>query len=215
MGWDNLPYAYCPARLYFNPPTPCGVGPVPLLGSHLTRLFQSTHPLWRGTINHAALRGNTHYFNPPTPCGVGRGRGIMVCNDWKFQSTHPLWGGTGIIYGMYEDAKISIHPPLVGWDKQQLSDLGYQIISIHPPLVGWDAVLLINKDMLPISIHPPLVGWDMAFTPLLTLHQYFNPPTPCGVGPLNIEAIKALDLFQSTHPLWGGTFPAVLVTSQS
>ena len=56
-------------------------------------LFQSTHPVWGGTI------------------GAKIGIPGLV-----FQSTHPVWGGT-----LYSEADvlryiISIHPPRVGWD---------------------------------------------------------------------------------------------------
>ena len=33
---------------------------------------------------------------------------------------------------------ISIHPPLVGWDKPTGAEIAKLTISIHPPLVGWD-----------------------------------------------------------------------------
>ncbi len=33
-----------------------------------------------------------------------------------------------------------------------------------------------------ISIHPPRVGWDREILNNKGVEQYFNPPTPCGVG---------------------------------
>ena len=77
--------------------------------------------------------------------------------------------------------------------------------SIHPLLVEWDVE--VNKREPPphISIHPLLVEWD---SPQAARHErgrYFNPPTPCGVGPV-CEVTVAVDrLFQSTHSLWSGT----------
>ena len=57
-----------------------------------------------------------------------------------------------------------------------------------------------------ISIHPPRVGWDgRKRVELLLLHN-FNPPTPCGVGPANGKSAQCSPTFQSTHPVWGGTY---------
>ena len=36
-------------------------------------------------------------------------------------------------------------------------------------------------------------------------NTYFNPPTPCGVGPEYYGNITMEVIFQSTHPVWGGT----------
>ena len=39
-----------PADLYFNPPTPCGVGRPVVSTMPKTSVFQSTHPVWGGTV---------------------------------------------------------------------------------------------------------------------------------------------------------------------
>ena len=83
------------------------------------------------------------------------------------------------------DLFISIHPPRVGWDGGGMGGFNYEIpISIHPPRVGWDQSCAAGLwNALAISIHPPRVGWD-----------------PKG------RVCTVLDgLFQSTHPVWGGT----------
>ena len=57
-------------------------------------------------------------------------------------------------------------------------------ISIHPPRVGWDFREPRRPSRnSPISIHPPRVGWDI----------------------LSSLAEIPLFVFQSTHPVWGGT----------
>ena len=78
----------------FNPPTPCGVGLIPGLEAMFTPLFQSTHPVWGGTLPGPwgsvednisihpprvgwdfairKLLSHIYNFNPPTPCGVGQ-----------------------------------------------------------------------------------------------------------------------------------------------
>ena len=64
---------------------------------------------------------------------------------------------------------------------------------------------IIPFEML-IAIHPPRAGWDLT----AGIHHpdsgnNFNPPTPCGVGRLPILAAALMVLFQSTHPVRGGT----------
>ena len=123
----------------FNPPIPCGMGRSDgsaisvdvSISIHPSRVgwdplresntpdrpeFQSTHPVWDGTMRHlvigsrhgisihpsrvgwdlttCGIRSRSLNFNPPIPCGMGR-----ICDrngiDWqKFQSTHPVWDGT-------------------------------------------------------------------------------------------------------------------------
>ena len=62
-------------------------------------------------------------------------------------------------------------------------DLFHILISIHPPREGWDYILAQQAMAQAISIHPPREGWDL---------RLWN------VVPLVI-------LFQSTHPVRGGT----------
>ena len=56
-----------------------------------------------------------------------------------------------------------------------------------------------------ISIHPPRVGWDCSPASTTTNGWNFNPPTPCGVGLFDGKQMARLPIFQSTHPVWGGT----------
>ena len=117
-----------------------------------------------------------------------------------------MWGGTSAPQITKKGYKISIHPPLVGWDPyHQLVLILYKHFNPPTPCgVGLnfppDSVLLVD-----ISIHPPLVGWDKPERPLMARTTNFNPPTPCGVGHLSNVATRSFSLFQSTHPLWGGT----------
>ena len=123
----------------------------------------------------------------------------------EFQSTHPGWGGTKLDTSLKQKVQISIHPPRVGWDVfwDTIDALG-KIISIHPPRVGWDVGKYFRISAIDISIHPPRVGWDNTQADGLpdadiSIHpprvgwdvsdvfgtmrdDYFNPPTPGGVG---------------------------------
>ena len=145
-----------------------------------------------------------------------------------FQSTHPVGGGTrsGVINDVTN--AISIHPPRGGWDRvlswsyaslshfnpptpwgvgllresngQELlafqsthpvgggtvypqHQLPLDLISIHPPRGGWDQSLRRNIAVRHISIHPPRGGWDRILFYKLISHL----------------------IFQSTHPVGGGT----------
>ena len=152
--------ARSPCSWYFNPPTPCGVGPRTSVPLSAVYRFQSTHPVRGGTIQSSIcfrrslfqsthpVRGGTRrcglpvwpgsYFNPPTPCGVGRS--FPVCGEHA--------------------SDISIHPPRAGWDGGLVNDDGVVRISIHPPRAGWDNGHALLLALRYISIHPPRAGWD-------------------------------------------------------
>ena len=272
VGWDI--YSPSPAfqRSHFNPPTPCGVGPGAFAHFAISNLFQSTHPVWGGTLadylfNHwtpisihpprvgwdatvlteigyikafqsthpvwggtqfvEKLAGLNADFNPPTPCGVGLALTSNSCKGDTFQSTRPVVGWDLAVFVLVYFIVISIHPPRVGWDFHRMVLIPAVMISIHPPRVGWDRFFCYYWRCWLISIHPPRVGWDSGAEPrgvYLCLFQSthpvwggtnglcvdpsrrdFNPPTPCGVGPLAFARFAISNLFQSTHPVWGGT----------
>ena len=61
-----------------------------------------------------------------------------------------------------EVAEISIHPPRMGWDLMPLCSVFFAVlISIHPPRMGWDEDWMKLIPLNPISIHPPRMGWDV------------------------------------------------------
>ena len=57
-------------------------------------------------------------------------------------------------------------------------------ISIHPPREGWDELGTVVCGNGFISIHPPREGWDR--------YRFMSPMFP--------------PIFQSTHPVRGGTY---------
>ena len=146
--------------------------------------FQSTHPVWGGTIDpcssppaafisiHPPRVGwdrwrrwglcAPRYFNPPTPCGVGRHRVQKLSPPLIFQSTHPVWGGTWSSGGGQLHRPISIHPPRVGWDYALQGGIVFPV-NFNPPT--------------PCGVGP-VPGWHISQS-----RSHFNPPTPCGVGP--------------------------------
>ena len=57
-----------------------------------------------------------------------------------------------------------------------------------------------------VSIHPPRVGRDYSDFPVHVGPGGFNPPSPCGEGQVYPSNSKLAGLFQSTLPVWGGTW---------
>ena len=145
-------------------------------------VFQSTHPVWDGTLlmefttegggdfnppipcgmgrRHRPQRRQSADFNPPIPCGMGLIAAIDSAASAAFQSTHPVWDGT--------------------WPDDFRG--GIEHISIHPSRVGWDMVTGSTAGARPISIHPSRVGWDFRQDYSSLRFSYFNPPIPCGMG---------------------------------
>ena len=83
----------CGARTNFNPPAPCGAGRRPDSNRDLSR-----------------------DFNPPAPCGAGPDGAVCGIFWCLFQSTRPLRGGTVAADLRRCRMGISIHPPLAGRD---------------------------------------------------------------------------------------------------
>ena len=103
---------------------------------------------------------------------------------------------------------ISIHPPLAGRDAGR-ERVQYGVsISIHPPLAGRDCVDRNIRIRPLISIHPPLAGRDTSLFVGFAFCSDFNPPAPCGAGPLIRYWAQMEMQFQSTRPLRGGALPS-------
>ena len=139
VGWDLASAMWRNGRTYFNPPIPCGMGRFPGSAMSIERTFQSTHPVWDGTLKRLAL--------------------------WllklEFQSTHPVWDGTNGTTGWKMQDIISIHPSRVGWDQRhdRLEDAGHHFNPPIPCGMGLQLQKDPDADIL-ISIHPSRVGWD-------------------------------------------------------
>ena len=100
----------------FNPPSPCGEGQPGTSAHYFVDEFQSTLPVWGGTLYHMRrIRGS------------------------GFQSTLPVWGGTRPRYPgtslIYD-----FNPPSPCGEGHQHSRNEFLacMISIHPPRVGRD-----------------------------------------------------------------------------
>ena len=117
VGWDHDHAVPICHRVIFQSTHPVWGGTISLhQEAPEVDVFQSTHPVWGGTGISASGSMSVLNFNPPTPCGVGRGDCRVCLRLQRFQSTHPVWGGTGAGQAGGCREIISIHPPRVGWD---------------------------------------------------------------------------------------------------
>ena len=53
---------------------------------------------------------------------------------------------------------------------------------------------------------PSPCGEGPMISPSRALPSHFNPPSPCGEGPQMAFFRESMLVFQSTLPVWGGTF---------
>ena len=148
----------------------------------------------------------TFNFNPPTPSGVGLAEFRNQGNSPYFNPPTPSGVGRAVLVVSLEMSEISIHPPQAGWDPFCTMLCVATTISIHPPQAGWDGVPPNSKQPItPFqSTHPKRGGtiWRHCKPSLIV---YFNPPTPSGVGHLQLIHVHTSQGFQSTHPKRGGT----------
>ena len=169
----------------FNPPSPCGEGQGRPPAKKGGAGFQSTLPVWGGTETLYVQSSGKPNFNPPSPCGEGLGMAENRKRPEDFNPPSPCGEGPLIFCPSVRLFRISIHPPRVGRDPNWCYNTSTVKISIHPPRVGRDAVVFrdILQDFV-ISIHPPRVGRDRQLHQRGHARQNFNPPSPCGEGPL-------------------------------
>ena len=204
-GWDGRLPGPAGRSRNFNPPTPWGVGPSGVFRTNWQKIFQSTHPVGGGTAAGEA---------------IGQVVGISI---------HPPRGGWDTASGEHERIRgISIHPPRGGWDNIGFQSVGkrthfnpptpwgvgrkrysfrkkvFGFQSTHP-VGGGTAVGDKCQPVDQISIHPPRGGWDTGERTQGSANPYFNPPTPWGVGHSGVILSLGQYVFQSTHPVGGGT----------
>ena len=85
----------------FNPRSPCGERPIVLAIGTISRIFQSTLPVWGATTGCTKLCTSTMDFNPRSPCGE-RLAFCQLLTSWKvFQSTLPVWGATAKMHRFF------------------------------------------------------------------------------------------------------------------
>ena len=80
--------------LNFNPPTPCGVGLQAGIIDLQAAQFQSTHPVWGGTLSQMLFSPSHRISIHPPRVGWDGSGAPLAASSSRFQSTHPVWGGT-------------------------------------------------------------------------------------------------------------------------
>ena len=182
------------------------MGPLIKPSSTSAETFQSTHPVWDGTLyRHDSARADYH-FNPPIPCGMGRITDGERPRDAAFQSTHPVWDGTAQLRRARRGRAISIHPSRVGWDPLD-TDKKYLSVHFNPPIpcgMGPRQPAHAEKNPRFQSTHPV---WDGTTLPSGLLKcALFQSTHPVWDGTYLHHPDPALqEQFQSTHPVWDGT----------
>ena len=166
--------------------------------------FQSTHPVWGGTMvtNLVSFRAAFQSTHPVWGGTAPTGSGAILT---AFQSTHPVWGGTCLtrikqLTGLFQ----STHPVWGGTLFSAHFDTSC-VISIHPPRVGWDSASAPDRSSTNYFNPPTPCGVGQRLYRIQRTYLYFNPPTPCGVGRRALVKSWCAPSFQSTHPVWGGT----------
>ena len=135
----------------------------------ITSQFQSTLPVWGGTIFPQAQGKNTVIsIHPPRvgrdvdqhplaypqgisihPPRVGRDVGVLKLEDELsvFQSTLPVWGGASLNSPPIRCTGISIHPPRVGRDMMPLP-LRLMLHPFQSTLPVWGGTAKVHKNSL-------------------------------------------------------------------
>ena len=151
-------FAFCSD---FNPPAPCGAGPLIRYWAQMEMQFQSTRPLRGGTDLFFRCH-NVQGFQSTRPLRGGTVPRPAAGSHGQFQSTRPLRGGTVFwrVSGAY--GCISIHPPLAGRDPQHIRHAQPGMYFNPPAPCGAGPSEPTGGICDPmISIHPPLAGRDL------------------------------------------------------
>ena len=124
--------------------------------------FQSTHPVWDGTVPDFSKMTYSQDFNPPIPCGMGHAAQAVV--DYVSQiSIHPSRVGWDCQHIRLISATINFNPPIpCGMGRYTPKDLAW-MRDFNPPIpcgMGLTSMLCMLQQK-GISIHPSRVGWDV------------------------------------------------------
>ena len=189
--------------------------------------FQSTHPVWDGTMQgrmsitadvisiHPSrvgwdARSNistqpSRNFNPPIPCGMGLNHQHRRVRKRDFNPPIPCGMGLSMwrIFATWTIFQ-STHPV---WDGTTFRGaMGHvSVISIHPSRVGWDCDHISLTGAYLISIHPSRVGWDEQRASGRRGRRISIHPSRVGWDVSIRDVAHVNVLFQSTHPVWDGT----------
>ena len=141
-------------------------------------------------------------WDPTVPPSPGRSR--------DFNPPTPCGVGLFISFCIWIPLQFqSTHPVWGGtrYLRQICRRCGY----FNPPTPCGVGLAFYNGDVpkVAISIHPPRVGWDRAAGPEAIKEALFQSTHPVWGGTPEVMGPKKRRLFQSTHPVWGGTSPGI------
>ena len=170
--------------------------------------FQSTHPVWDGTFLLRRQLLRCCHFNPPIPCGMGqnqRQRGSVGRNI----SIHPSRVGWDLSWTTLRSLSQYFNPPIPCGMGQEEADGVVLSDNFNPPIpCGMGPRQRKRISTTAVHFNPPIpCGMGLSALYSASLSRFdFNPPIPCGMGP-DSEVITIVGgVFQSTHPVWDGTW---------
>ena len=208
---------------------PCGAGQDNLVPPPSYPPFQSTRPLRGGTAGwhhgrndgpisihppcgagpcHSDCRQSQPPFQSTRPLRGGTSRWAILLPDWIFQSTRPLRGGTQAVNEYNTVYRFQSTRPLRGGTASTATSGYARLFQSTRPLRGGTFSHAPADIVRSISIHPPLAGRDTSLFVGFAFCSDFNPPAPCGAGPLIRYWAQMEMQFQSTRPLRGGALPS-------
>ncbi len=168
---------------HFNPRSPCGERPKPLIHNEGIGTFQSTLPV-RGATDRVRSELEKASISIHAPRAGSDFEPGDFKTRFRFQSTLPVRGATGSQHLIFVRNQISIHAPRAGSDCRSqcahVSDWRFQStlpvrgatrvslqtleqgrrISIHAPRAGSDGPGVRAAGASGISIHAPRAGSD-------------------------------------------------------
>ena len=195
---------------HFNPRTPYGVRPSPVVPSAIRARFQSTHPIRGATIKCAQERpnGDISIHAPHTGCDLDD-PDAAVQGGISIHAPHP---GCDPGYADCPFRPPDFNPRTPSGVRRSATSsswLRQRFQSTHP-IRGATLHGRHVDPHLRISIHAPHTGCDGAILAVKAEAENFNPRTPYGVRHArNIDGIPAWT-FQSTHPIRGATMRSSL-----
>ena len=146
----------------------------------------SIHPPRVGR-DHGGARntGNGPEFQSTLPVWGGTSCSCRRCRSCRFQSTLPVWGGTSAHHERRYQGRYFNPPSPCGEGLREL--------------VVYSPAKYFNPPS-PCGEGPPVNG-------IIPKRRDFNPPSPCGEGLVRDFPRRIIKgTFQSTLPVWGGTF---------
>ena len=209
-GRDHLRHDRNHHHQDFNPPSPCREGPKQRFYMIQEYRFQPTLPVREGTLRlRRVWRPQLISTHPPVRGGTQ--------DNHKSQyritiSTHPPRAGRdpGGRRGHPPVGAISTHPPVRGGTKNIASTMAPEIFQLTLPVRGRTICRPPHLQQQDISTHSPRAGRDCPSRSPGFRRPHFNPPSPCGEGPMEQAQRLYGAVFQPTLPVRGGTHAVIV-----